>query len=84
MLKLHLLRRLFHHLHYSNHYFDRDPLVSPQVFGVTCSFSSIKMFAHLYVSNILLGNILLDDIGYIFDEVTDWSNTIHERLLPNC
>ena len=79
MLQVHLLRRLFHHLHYLNHYFDRDPLVSPQVFGVTCSFNSIAMFAHLYVSN-----ILLDDIEYIFDEVTDWSNTMRERLLLNC
>ena len=84
MLQLHLLRRLFHHLHYLNHYFDRDPLVSPQVFGVTCSFNSIAMFAHLHVNNILLGNILLDDIKYNFDEVTDWSNTMRERLLLNC
>ena len=36
------------------------------------------------VSNILLGKNLLDDIEYIFDEVTDWSNTMRERLLLNC
>ncbi len=36
------------------------------------------------VNNILLGKNLLDDIEYIFDEVTDWSNTMRERLLLNC
>ena len=29
-------------------------------------------------------NILLDGIEYFFDEVTDWSNTVRERLLLNC